>query len=354
MYINAYSFISAAGENHFKNEVALSKVKGRWAGSVDLPLVFDQRFQRDDRIVHLALHCARNIDFLPHLEPALVNLASSRGATATLEQYMKLFLSDGKLPPLVSPLTTAGRLSSTVADYLQVSGLVLDHSMTCSGGLQALMNAQQFLNSGKVEQALVGASEACLTDFTFAQFDALRLYSQESDIACKPLIEKEHNTMVLGEGAGLFVLSNVRGPACRFRISGIGQGIEHAQHAVGLNGDNLIASMEGAMLNANAPSVDCVIAHAPGTILGDQLEMAAIRSVLGDVPVISNKWKFGHTLAASGILSIFWAMELMKGWRPQVPEALRAAHQAPDQINIVMVNALGFGGNATSVLVERC
>lgn len=354
MYINSYSFISAAGENHFKNELALSKVNNRWAGRVELPLIFDHRFDRDDRIVHLALHSARNVNFLPNLEPCLVNMASSRGATATLEAYMKEFLREGKLPPLVSPLTTAGRLSSSVADFMQVSGLVLDHSMTCSGGLQALMNAQQYLNSGKVEQALVGASEACLSDFTFAQFDALRLYSKELENACQPLVKKEHNTMVLGEGAGLMVLSNVRGVDCKFRISGIGQGIEHAQHPVGLRGDNLIASMQAALLNANAPKVDCVIAHAPGTLLGDRVELAAIRSVLEEVPVISNKWKFGHTLAVSGILSIFWAMELMQGWRPQVPGALLDAHQAPDQLNTVMVNALGFGGNATSVLVERC
>lgn len=354
MYINSHSFISAAGENTFSDALSLSKEKGRWLGRVDVPLDYDRRFERDDRIVHLAMHCAKKVQFSAHLEPCLVNLASSRGATATIEAYMKVFLKEGKLPPLVSPLTTAGRLSSSVADFLQVSGLVLDHSMTCSGGLQALMNAQQYLDSGKVEQALVGASEACLSDFTIAQFEALRLYSKESEIGCQPLIKKEHNTMVLGEGAGLMVLSNVRAADCNFRISGIGQGIEHAQHAVGLKGDNLIASMQAALLNANATRVDCVIAHAPGTVLGDRVELTAIRSVLGEVPVISNKWKFGHTLAASGILSIFWAMELMKGWRPQVPAALVEAHQVPDQLNTVMVNALGFGGNAISVLVERC
>lgn len=353
MYINSHSFISAAGENNFAGG-GLQCVDGRWVGKVGDVLNVASEFRKDDRSVHLALHCAGMIELSAELSPNLVNLASSRGATLSLEQAMKDFLERGKVSPFTSPITTAGRLSSAVAQFLQVEGNVLDHSMTCSGGLQSILNAQEYLSSGRVEQAVVGASEACLSPFTFAQFDALNLYSKRKETPCLPLVEKEENTLVLGEGAAILVLSNLRGKNCDFRISGVGQGFERGAHAADLRGENIVQSMKQALLNANTPRVDAVIAHAPGTRLGDENELRAIHTVLGDLPVLSNKWMLGHTLAVSGLMNVFWAMELMKGWRPEIPKGLEEAHPIPEQLNTVLVNALGFGGNAISVVLERC
>ena len=110
-------------------------------------------------------------------------------------------------------------------------------------------------------------------------------------------VSKKENTLVLGEGAALLVLSNLRGKNCDFRISGVGQGFERGAHAADLRGENIVQSMKQALLNANAPRVDAVIAHAPGTRLGDENELRAIHTVLGDLPVLSNKWMLGHTLA---------------------------------------------------------
>ncbi len=353
MYVNDYAYISAAGENTFASG-GLQFVEGRWMGKVNQSLKVSPEFRKDDRSIHLALHCASKLKLSPQIAPSLVNLASSRGATLSLEKAMKDFLEGGAVSPFTSPMTTAGRLSSAVAQFLQLEGNVLDHSMTCSGGLQSILNAQEYLASGRVEQAIVGASEACLSPFTFAQFDALHLYSKRENTPCLPLVSKNENTLVLGEGAALLVLSHFRGKECSFRISGVGQGFERGAHAADLRGENIVQSMHQALLNANAPKVDAVIAHAPGTRMGDEQELKAIRAVLGEVPVLSNKWSMGHTLAVSGLMNVLWGMELMKGWSPEVPRGLEASHSCPEQLNTVLVNALGFGGNSISVVLERC
>jgi 3-oxoacyl-(acyl-carrier-protein) synthase len=65
----------------------------------------------------------------------------------------------------------------------------------------------------------------------------------------------------------------------------------------------------------------------------------------------TNKWKIGHTFGASGMLSIEFAILMMQHQQfigvPFTPE------QKPRKaIKKVLINAVGFGGNAVSVLLS--
>jgi 3-oxoacyl-(acyl-carrier-protein) synthase len=93
--------------------------------------------------------------------------------------------------------------------------------------------------------------------------------------------------------------------------------------------------------------------HAPGTVKGDLTEYKAIESVFGEsLPLLTtNKWKIGHTFGASGILSMELAVMMMRNNTfIDVPFVKVQIQTKP--IKKVLVNAVGFGGNAVSILLS--
>ena len=65
----------------------------------------------------------------------------------------------------------------------------------------------------------------------------------------------------------------------------------------------------------------------------------------------SNKWIIGHSLGASGGMSLEMAILMMKNQHfIEVP--FGSFKKKPEQIKKVLVNAVGFGGNAVSVLLS--
>ena len=91
----------------------------------------------------------------------------------------------------------------------------------------------------------------------------------------------------------------------------------------------------------------------PGTIKGDNAELTAIKHVFGEnIPALtSNKWKIGHTLGASGGFSIELAILMLQN-QTFIPIPFMDA-KSPKTINKILINAIGFGGNAVSILVGR-
>ncbi|WP_430906010.1 beta-ketoacyl synthase N-terminal-like domain-containing protein [Maribacter sp. 2-571] len=298
-----------------------------------------------------------------------VNIGSSRGATALFEKYHAEFLKNGRTPTLTSPTTTLGNISSWIAHDLQTSGPEISHSITCSTALHALLNGVAWIRSGMADQFLVGGSEAPLTAFTIAQMKALKIYA-DSDMGkvniprtadnaypCRALdLQKKRNTMVLGEGAAVACLEKGRSDNALAVITGVGYATEPLKHNISISTDALCfqRSMAMALGTADPSEVDVIVMHAPGTIKGDLSEFTAIEKVFcNKIPVLTtNKWKIGHTFGASGLLNIELAV-LMLLHQKVIEVPFLEPISKPSQINKVMVNAVGFGGNAVSVLLSR-
>lgn len=98
--------------------------------------------------------------------------------------------------------------------------------------------------------------------------------------------------------------------------------------------------------------IDAIVMHAPGTIKGDLSEFKAIQSVFGDnLPMLTtNKWKIGHTFGSSGILSLEMAV-LMLQHQQFIAVPFAQPQTQCKTIRKILVNAVGFGGNAVSVLI---
>ncbi|MGB5459239.1 MAG: beta-ketoacyl synthase N-terminal-like domain-containing protein [Eudoraea sp.] len=287
-----------------------------------------------------------------------VNIGSSRGATGLFEKYHNEFLRKGSTAVLTSPTTTLGNISSWIAHDLKSKGPNISHSITCSTALHAILNGVAWLRSGMAEKFLVGGSEAPLTSFTIAQMRALKIYAQEdnSEYPCRALdLDKGKNSMVLGEGAGAACLEFGIGKNALAIIEGLGFATESLEHNISLSADAqcLQNSMLMALGSIDRKEVDIIIMHAPGTIKGDTAEFAAIQKVFGNsIPALTtNKWKVGHTFGASGILSVEMAILMLQYQRFSGVPFMK--FNPPHKINRVLINAVGFGGNAVSILLKN-
>lgn len=284
-----------------------------------------------------------------------VNIGSSRGATTLFEEYHQNFLEQGKCAPLASPTTSLGNIASWVMQDAKGQGVAISHSITCSTALHALLNGIAWLHADMAEGFLVGGSEAPLTPFTLSQMKALKIYgSLSNSYPCQPLLlEKLKNTMVLGEGSAVFAIEKGVRPNALAIVKGIGYATEVITHPVAISAqaEALRLSMQQALQGVAPAEVDVVIPHATGTIKGDEAEYHALREVFGqNLPrLTSNKWKIGHTFAASGALAIEMAVLMLQNQQFLPLPYLKKEAEAP--LRNILINATGFGGNAVSVLI---
>lgn len=304
-----------------------------------------------------------------------VVLGSSRGATETLERSFDNFNSSKPLSALTSPVTTAGNISSSVAQDLigalnntqdESDVVSINTSMTCSSASHALLVARAFVLSGMTRAAIFGGAEACLTPYTIAQLKALRIYSEYRDSwPCRALdiSPSSLNSVVLGEGSGTAVLIRIEEGDSAFpgdlELLGVGWAMEEIPSPTGISEDG--AAFERAMRLAlkglsGSDTIAGVVMHAPGSQRGDRAEIAAIERVFGEIPVYSTKHLTGHTYGAAPMLNLSLGKALLDGleWG-QAPYQSQSMGRfcGHNGGNVILVNSAGFGGNAVSVAIGR-
>lgn len=320
----------------------------------------DQKYKSLDKSVLLAIYASREAIAKARWGTACdfgINIGSSRGATALFEEHFQEYLQSGKAHTLASPTTTLGNISSWVAHDLQSNGPEISHSITCSTALHALLNGVAWLRAGMCDKFLVGGSEAPLTDFTIAQMRALKIYSNlAAPYPNRAMdLDKKQSSLILGEGAGVCCLEAGEKENALAYVEGIGYATELLEHNISISAEALCfqKSMKMALENTPLDQVDVIVMHAPGTIKGDITEYKAIEKIFGErLPLLTtNKWKLGHTFGASGILSIEMAILMMQhNCFIGLPYGQGQTQEGP--IRKVLVNAVGFGANAVSVLLS--
>lgn len=328
-------------------------------------------YRQLDRSVLLAVYAAKQavaqagwVGSQNNLQEGMaVNIGSSRGATGLFEHHYDSY-QQGHLSPSASPTTTLGNLSSWVAHAVNAGGAQISHSITCSTALMAVANGVAWLKSGMADRFLAGGAEAPLTDFTLAQMKAVGIYSRLQDTAypCQPYGTSGQNTFVLGEGAAVLALEKASEEDLKpgdIIMEAIGYGFEQIESKTGISaeGINFQKSMRHALaqLGKNDCSIDAIITHTPGTLAGDRAELAAIRTVFPDqTPFITtNKWLLGHTLGASGALSLQYAIHILRHQQiPLPPYPISLSTPPAAHLRRIMVNAAGFGGNAASLIIS--
>jgi 3-oxoacyl-[acyl-carrier-protein] synthase II len=131
-------------------------------------------------------------------------------------------------------------------------------------------------------------------------------------------------------------------------------------------------AIQGANLPGGADDVDAVVAHGTGTPVGDIAELAALNRIYGHrsdpLPITSPKGNFGHPHGPAGALGMLVGIHSMqqnalmatagtydaKELMPEI-DRLRVVinEPAPTRIDTLQVNAFGFGGQNSSLVLTR-
>ena len=262
-------------------------------------------------------------------------------------------------------LTTAG-LSDIAADLagaFGVRGPVLTVSAACASGLHALIRGTLMIRAGEARQVLVVATEASVHPLFLGSFQRLGVLAPPGH-GCRPF---DHNRagFYMTEAAAAVILEadesveNSDGGVVgvhricvdRFAMGG------DATHLTGGDPDARVLRHLLTRVIDGRP-VDLIHAHGTGTEANDASELAAINQTLapesGCPVVYSHKAALGHSLGASGLVSI--ALNCQAHGTATIPPNARTTQPLPAggvaiprtttrrPVTRSLVIAAGFGG----------
>ena len=298
-------------------------------------------------------------------------------------------VKSGRLAP--DDTTLLGRLNCAAAGFIcnryGLMGPSHSVSAACATSLVALHSAIQMIRTGIIDAAIVGGAEENLRHVHFLEFSALGalfgLSGQERPPheTSRPF-DAERDGMVLGEGGGVIVieresLARARGALVHAVITSMGASNNHLGMVESSSVTQEIAiraSFQGTPYGPEA--VDLVECHATSTRQGDVEEVRALKSFFNSsrrTVLTSFKSQIGHTLGASGIISLIRGVMAMKAGvfpptlnyinpDPEIDLEGSGLFIAPEPFDWecragrprrLQVNAFGFGGSNYVVQLEQ-
>lgn len=255
----------------------------------------------------------------------------------------------------------------------------------CASSLYAIKLAMEELLAGRADAMLTGGLSRPDPLYTQMGFSQLRALSKRG--ICSPF-DASGDGLVVGEGAGIFLLKRVRDAIAHGdRIYGIIRSVGLANDV----GGSLLAPMSEGQLRAmraayatagwEPSDVDLIECHATGTPVGDATEIASLRELWGEsvadngsCVIGSVKSNIGHTLTAAGAAALTKVLlALREGTLPPTagfttPQPGMELSSSPFRVaqdstpwnrrgegvpRRAAVSAFGFGGINAHLLVEE-
>jgi 3-oxoacyl-[acyl-carrier-protein] synthase II len=281
-----------------------------------------------------------------------------------------------RISPYFIPRALINEASGMVSIRHQLRGPNHAVVTACATGAHAIGDASRLIQYGDADVMLAGGTEGAVDRLTIAGFAVMRALSTHFNStpaeASRPW-DASRDGFVLGDGAGVLVLEEYehakqRGANILAEVLGYGlSGDAFHLSAPEPTGDGAYRAMKAALGHArlDPSALDYLNAHATSTPVGDPIELAAVRKLLGDdasrLAMSSTKSATGHLLGAAGAAeAIFTVLAI----RDQVaPPTLNLHAPAEAGFNLVplvaqerpirqaLSNSFGFGGtNAALVL----
>ena len=310
-----------------------------------------------------------------------VMIGSGIGGLQTIETGAILVHEHGprKLSPFFIPSSLINLASGHISIKYGFKGP--NHSVVpaCSTGAHAIGDASRLIMLVDAGVMVAGGAEAGISRLGIAGFSASRAlstnFNDEPKRASRPW-DKARDGFVMGEGSGVVVLEEYehakkRGAKIYAEILGYGMsGDAYHITAPAPDGAGGFKSMSRALKSArlNTSQIDYVNAHGTSTPLGDEIELNAVKRLLGadadHVAMSSTKSSIGHLLGAAGSVEcIFSILAIQNGIVPPTLN-LEDPSEGCDldlvplvakerKVSHAMSNSFGFGGtNATLIVGE--
>ena len=255
-----------------------------------------------------------------------------------------------------------GRSTEEIAMYAGLQGAKCCTICTaCSSALNAIMLGSEMLKNDEVDLVVAGGSEP-LSKLHLNGFNTLMILDRER---CRPFDETRAG-LNLGEGAAYVVLQK-DAPSGMAYIRGYANRCDaFHQTATSKNGEGAFQAMTEAlrMAGIQPKDINYINAHGTGTPDNDASESAAFKRVFGmELPDMSSTKSYtGHTTSAAGSVETVICILAME--HDFVPASLGWQHPMPDgvipspgrtgvQLDYVMCNSFGFGGNDSSLILSK-
>jgi 3-oxoacyl-[acyl-carrier-protein] synthase II len=259
------------------------------------------------------------------------------------------------------------QIATHLADEFHLSGPRLTLSAACASGLHGLIRASMMIESGEVRRAIVVAVEASVHPLFLANFERLGVLAPAGR-GCRPFdLHREG-----------FLMSEAAAAVCLERDDEFSPGNTRIdRYALGGDATHLTGGdPDGQTLRylfrrvMDGRRVELIHAHGTGTVLNDTVELNAIEAVTESVrnadptgaleshrpPVAlySHKGALGHSLGASGLVSV--VINCIAQWHGVVPgnvntsEPMRCKgveigrHVRKIELERSVAIATGFGG----------
>ena len=261
-------------------------------------------------------------------------------------------------------------LATEIAMEYDISGVLSSSITACSASGNAMAIGVDTIRNGLADVVIVGAVDP-LSELTYMGFHALRAMSPNQP---KPL-DNNREGLLIGEGSGCIIIESeshakARGAKVYAEVAGYGLSND-AYHATQPHpeGEGGVLAMNIALNDASISSdeIQYINMHGTGTKHNDQAELKAVERVFGErlnrIPISSSKSMIGHTLGAAGCIeAVICILSLHHNFLPpslnfETPiegfdyQVVTAAKD--EEINVVMNNSFGFGGNGASFIFRK-
>jgi 3-oxoacyl-[acyl-carrier-protein] synthase II len=257
-------------------------------------------------------------------------------------------------------------------------GPVLTYSVACASSAVAIAEAARAVQSGDVDLAIAGGSEALIVPGVVLAWQAMQTLASfapgEAARAVRPFA-LDRSGFALGEGAAFLVLESAeraqrRGAHAHALLAGWGHSCD-ATHLTKPDVAGQAAALRAALQRAGLQprEVGYCNAHGTATRIGDVVERDALARVWGDaidqLQVSSTKALHGHLLGAGGALEALITVLALQQRRlpPNAPDhrsdpdcalnlVLAPGCTAP-RLEAAVSNSFAFGGSNAVLLFTR-
>jgi acyl transferase domain-containing protein len=243
-------------------------------------------------------------------------------------------VDDPYMAPGASTSVVAGRLAA----FLDARGPALAVDTACSSALVAMDLAMRSLAQHECDLAIVPAAAAVIHPESLVSAYQIGMLAPDGR---GKAFDRKADGFVIGEGAGAVVLERAADAAAnghRIRAIAVGSAVNQNGRRATLAAPSMAAQAEVIRQALDrsrlAPAeISYIEAHAVGTVLGDAIELDALRKVFGprqdDAPlhVGTVKPNLGHTLTAAGMASLIKAVLVLEHRR--VPPTINLSDANP-------------------------
>ena len=271
-----------------------------------------------------------------------------------------------------------GAVSSEISRALKIRGPSLTISTGCTASTDAMGIALESIRSGKLEIAITGGADACVTSgilAAFCQMGAVTFRKNGDPGKASRPFNKDRDGFVLSEGAWIFVIEELshavaRGSKIYAELAGYAATCDAWHMAKPYpSGEYTAEALRLAIKDAGLTpqDIDLYSAYGNGTPINDSYETAVVKSVFGrrayEIPVVSIKSMLGHPLGASGaqeLAGVLLAIE--EGYvhpttNYEVPDPECDLDYVPNKgrqqkVRAAICNSIAFGAKNSALVVK--